>query len=145
MKWIRRNIEHIKFIDDWPGVYVMYNDEDNIIYIGHSKQLGKRIKSHEKSGEYAYIKQKYTPSIDDAQKLESRLIQRLKPTLNRDFKTEVESELQITLNLKVREDLHRALKIYCAGNDVKIPEGAYTILREGLEEELNYLKGYENG
>jgi len=144
MSWVKRYPEDLRFIKDNPGVYAMYNQDDNIIYIGHSKQLLTRIKNHEKSGEYAYLKQKYTLTIDDAQKLESRLIKRLKPSLNRALSQGVESETYTTMNLKVREDLHRALKIYCAGNDVKIPEGVFMILRKALKEEINYLKGYGN-
>lgn len=144
MSWVRRNLEQLRFIKDDPGVYAMYDHDDNIIYIGYSKQLFTRIKSHEKSGEYAYLKEKYTPTIDEAQKLESRLIQRLKPSLNRTLSQGVESEIYTTMNLKIREDLHRALKVFCAGNDVKISEGVFMILRKALRSELNILKGYSN-
>ncbi len=143
MSWVRRDLEDLRFMKDDPGVYAMYDHDDNIIYIGYSKQLFTRIKSHEKSGEYAYLKEKYTPTIDEAQKLESRLIQRLKPSLNRTF-LGMKSDIYVSMHLKIREDLHRALKVFCAGNDVKISEGVFMILRKALRSELNILKGYSN-
>ena len=67
------------------GVYYLFDDKDNIIYIGCSVTIGNRIKAHKKGKNKPYKPFKFfafTETDGDIYKLEAIEINRLKPSLN---------------------------------------------------------------
>jgi excinuclease UvrABC nuclease subunit len=62
-----------------PGVYVIYDDEKYIVYIGSTKNLGKRLRTQIDFYLPHHVKIKVT---DDFKELERILIEKLKPLYN---------------------------------------------------------------
>ncbi len=93
---MRKNLsidESLKLLPETPGVYLMYNGENKIIYIGKAKVLNKRVKSyftkHHNSPKLAVMVPQIkrfefiiTDSEVEALILESQLIKRHKPVYN---------------------------------------------------------------
>lgn len=92
-------MEKIKSIPDKPGVYLMKDSRENIIYIGKSKCLNKRVRSYfQRNIDFNKIKQLVFNIYDietiitdthlEAQILECSLIKKHKPIYNSQFKND---------------------------------------------------------
>ena len=143
MSWVTHiRVENIK---PNPGIYAMYDDNDKLIYIGQSKDVRERIRTHPKRAKFAYLKVRATDTIDERAKLEIRLIQRLKPKLNKQLFTKASVEETVKMRLSLREDLVRALRVYATMHQCSMSDACYKIMRQELEQELEFVKEYENG
>ncbi|MBK2126333.1 excinuclease ABC subunit UvrC [Fangia hongkongensis] len=89
--------DFLKNVSTHPGVYRMYDDTKEIIYIGKAKNLHKRLNSYYSKSikdiktqtlvdRISYIEVTITPSEYEAYLLESTLIKRYKPRYNILFK-----------------------------------------------------------
>jgi|TARA_R110000824_G_scaffold45302_1_gene131119 hypothetical protein len=111
------------------GLYALYDIRDKLLYIGHSTDVPRRIRTH--SHKHKYAKYKRIKSLTGARKLEEDLIRRLKPSLNKDFtKIEVETKL---FSCSLELDVWRAIKIKHAVKDVPVSDIINEALREQLE------------
>ncbi len=86
-------LDKIKLLPKNPGVYVMLNSENTVIYVGKAKNLKNRVSSYFRNGfktekvatmvmsivDFYYI---LTPSESDALSLENNLIKKYKPKYN---------------------------------------------------------------
>lgn len=92
-------MEKIKSIPNRPGVYIMKGSLGNIIYIGKSKSLNKRVRSYfQRNIDFNKIKQLVfnihdietiiTDTHLEAQILECSLIKKYKPIYNSQFKND---------------------------------------------------------
>jgi len=115
--------------DPFVGLYALYDKRDELLYIGHSTEVPKRVRLHDKKHEYA--KYKKIKSLTEARALEEKLIRRLKPWLNKDF-TRVESETK-RFSCFLDLDVWRAIKIKHALKDVTVSDIVNEALREQLE------------
>ncbi len=89
---------HIKSFSDKPGVYLMHDSDDKIIYVGKAKSLKKRVSSYFRHSNFASPRlRKLVESISDistirtgtemeALILENRLIKLYQPFFNIDLK-----------------------------------------------------------
>lgn len=57
--------EQLKQIPDRPGVYLMKDDSDNIIYVGKASSLKKRVRSYFRKGNHSYKTSIMVDSIQD--------------------------------------------------------------------------------
>tara|TARA_R100000734_G_scaffold19116_1_gene18214 strand:+ start:6367 stop:6804 length:438 start_codon:yes stop_codon:yes gene_type:complete len=143
MRWKKyTRVEKIKPI---PGIYAMYDANDELIYIGQSKNVRGRIYKHPKRGKLAYLKVRATDTIDERTKLEIRLIQRLKPKLNKQLYNKITNQETVKMRLSLREDLVRALRVYATMHQCSMSDACYLVMRENLKQELEFVKEYENG
>ena len=143
MNWTTHTkIDKLKNI---PAIYAMYDEKDRLIYIGQSKRVKYRLKRHPKRSKYAYFKVRLTSTTDERINLEERLIQRLKPKLNRHLKDGKAKHSTTRVRLELREDLVKALKLYATMHDFSLPVAVYNIMREDLKQELEFIKEYEDG
>jgi len=82
-----------------PGVYIMHNEEDKIIYIGKAKKLKNRVQSYFKDEDkldrpktqvlmrhFSYLEYILTDTEKEALILEANLIKKYKPPYNIDLK-----------------------------------------------------------
>jgi excinuclease UvrABC nuclease subunit len=132
-------------LKDIPGIYAMYDEKDELIYIGQSKRVRYRLSKHPKRSKYAYIKVRSTSTTDERINLEEQLIRRLKPKLNIHL---TGSEIKYTtsrIRLELREDLVKALRLYATMHNLSLADACYNIMREDLKQELEFVKEYENG
>tara|TARA_R110002020_G_scaffold128794_3_gene288652 strand:+ start:4623 stop:5060 length:438 start_codon:yes stop_codon:yes gene_type:complete len=143
MKW--KTYTRVEKIKPIPGIYAMYDANDELIYIGQSKSVKDRIYKHPKRAKLAYLKVRATDSIDERTKLEIRLIQRLKPKLNKQLYTKITTEETVKMRLSLREDLVRALRVYATMHQCSMSDACYLVMRENLKQELEFVKEYENG
>lgn len=127
------------------GIYAMYDANNELIYIGQSKNVRERIYKHPKRAKLAYLKVRATDTIDERTKLEIRLIQRLKPKLNKQLYTRITTEETVKMRLSLREDLVRALRVYATMHQCSMSDACYLVMRENLKQELEFVKEYENG
>ncbi len=85
--------ESLKLLPEAPGVYIMYNSENEVIYIGKAKFLSKRVRSYFNKNHDSAKLSVMVPQIDrfefiitdsevEALILESQLIKRHKPRYN---------------------------------------------------------------
>ncbi|MFC3926837.1 GIY-YIG nuclease family protein [Clostridium punense] len=91
--------EKVKNLPNCPGVYLMKDSLDNIIYVGKSKNLKNRVRSYFYSSKHSSSKiEKLVQNLKDfdyivtdtefeAFMLECQLIKKLKPTYNRLMKS----------------------------------------------------------
>lgn len=91
-------LKRIKAFPDKPGVYLMHDVDDNIIYVGKAKSLKKRVSSYFRHSDFASPRlRKLVASINDiatirteteieALILENRLIKLYQPFFNVDLK-----------------------------------------------------------
>ena len=89
--------EKVKNLSSSPGVYLMKDVHDGIIYVGKAKNLKRRVQSYfqnSKSHSPKTVKLVHTIELDyiltdtefEAFMLECKLIQELKPFFNRQMK-----------------------------------------------------------
>jgi excinuclease UvrABC nuclease subunit len=143
MNWVTHiRVENIK---PEPGIYAMYDEDNCLIYIGQSKNVNHRVKKHPKRSKYASIKVRHINTYDERIKLEERLIRRLKPKLNRHLKGSKVSYATARIRLELREDLVKALRLYATMHNLSLADASYKIMRQELEQELEFVKEYENG
>lgn len=80
-------------LPDKPGVYIMKNTHDDVIYVGKSISLKKRVKSYFKEyhdtlktkvmmGQFKSLEYIITDTEKEALILEANLIKKLRPTYN---------------------------------------------------------------
>ena len=118
------------------GVYALY-DESGLIYIGHSTRIFDRIKTHEK--EHKYAKFKICVSLEKAQAIEKRLIQRLKPRLNKEYIKTFDTKTK-RFNSEIDIDVYNALKIKAAIKDMPVSRLVNDALRSKLKKWINIAK-----
>jgi len=110
------------------GLYALY-DKNGLIYIGHSTDVPRRVRTHDKKHEVA--KYRKMNSLTEARSLEEQLIRRLKPRMNKDFtKTEVETK---TFSCALELDVWKAIKIKHAVKDIPVSDIVNEALRIQLE------------
>lgn len=75
----------ICLVDKKPGIYILFNKNKQVIYIGISQKLRNRLYNHFRTKkEFTYFRISYINlSKIDLMKIEKKLTQRLKPKLNR--------------------------------------------------------------
>ena len=81
------NIEYLENIEEFSGVYILFNAKNNPIYIGSSENVKRRIFEHLNSKKTCFVKQIYKFSfecvdIDNILKVEYHLISRYNPPFN---------------------------------------------------------------
>jgi len=118
------------------GVYALY-DETGLIYIGHSTRLFDRIKTHEK--EHSYAKFKVLFSLEEAQALEKKLIQRLRPAQNKEYIKTFEGKTK-RFNSEIDLDVYNALKIKAAIKDSPVSRIVNDALRKSLKKWIQIAK-----
>ena len=124
------NLLKTPFSEPFIGLYALY-DEKGLIYIGHSTDVPRRVRLHDKKHEYA--KYRKINSLTEARNLEEKLIRRLKPSLNKDFtKKELVAESK-RFSCYLDLDVWRAIKIKRALEDVNVGDIVNEALREQLE------------
>ena len=126
------NLSHQKH----TGVYALY-DKTGLIYIGHSTRLFDRIKTHEK--EFSYAKFKVLFSLDEAQAIEKKLIQRLKPAQNKEYIKTFENKTK-RFNSEINIDVYNALKIKAAIKDLPVSRIVNDALRKSLKKWIQIAK-----
>jgi excinuclease UvrABC nuclease subunit len=72
---------HSRFLK-FSGVYLLFDNLDNIIYIGQSRDIQKRLLNHSKKP-WAYFKYIELSNFGEMAKTESDLIKRYKPVYNK--------------------------------------------------------------
>jgi len=108
------------------GLYALY--DDGLVYIGHSTDVPKRIKAHDKKHQFA--KYKKMDSLMDARELEQRFIRKLKPIMNKDFtKANVETK---AFSCALELDVWKAIKIKHAVRELSVADIVNQALREQL-------------
>jgi len=68
------------------GLYFFYDEKKELIYIGKSRDLGRRILSSTRERNPYFVKYKITRTMSDANVLELYYISKIKPVLNRESK-----------------------------------------------------------
>lgn len=128
-----KTVEKIKNIPQKPGVYIMKNSGDEILYIGKAKNLRKRVssyfqKSHsdEKTASLvraiASVETIITDNEIEALMLESNLIKQHRPKYNIELKdNEKYPYIKVTV-----EDFSRIVKTRIKKNDGALYFGPYT-------------------
>ena len=122
------------------GVYVMYNRENKIIYIGQTNTLKRRLSHHPKNGEWSYLKYKTIYNTDERILLEAKLIARLRPDLNRLHQYNKPRQDTVNIRVVIPKRYAKALDIYQTARNIKREEALMDLLREPLEKELKYLE-----
>ncbi len=122
-----------------PGVYLMKDDEGNVIYIGKAKNLRSRVQSYfrEKGdGRYSVsiLKDKVknvdyitTETDKEALLLEDKLIKQYKPKYNVDLK---DDSKYASVKLTVREEYPRLLVVHQRQDDGSLYFGPFTSAAE---------------
>lgn len=133
--------EELKKLPARPGVYLMHNDRDEIIYIGKAKVLKNRVKQYFDKGrtrspkiekmvsQIAWFEYIVTDSEVEALILENNLIKENRPRYNTMLKddktypyiklTLSEAYPRLVFTRKVRKDRDRYYGPYPVGTDVK--------------------------
>ena len=99
--------EFIKEMEDLVqvyGLYFLYDQDKNLIYIGKSRNLNERIPSSVKERKAYYLKYKLTKTLTDTHILELYYIAKLKPILNKDSKENDDTTLTIEYSFKKESD-----------------------------------------
>ena len=117
-----------EYDSSFMGLYALYDEKDNLIYIGHSTDVPYRVKRHDKK--HAYAKCKEMDDLAVTQKLEIKLIRRLKPPLNKDF-TRGESETK-AFSCALELDVWKAIKIKHAVKDMPVADIVNDALRKQM-------------
>ena len=118
------------------GVYALY-DKSGLIYIGHSTWLFNRIRTHEK--EHSYAKFKVIFSLEEAQAIEKKLIQRLRPAQNKEYIKTFEGKTK-RFNSEIDLDVYNALKIKAAIKDLPVSRIVNDVLRKSLKKWIQIAK-----
>tara|TARA_R100001463_G_scaffold123944_4_gene180842 strand:+ start:584 stop:1003 length:420 start_codon:yes stop_codon:yes gene_type:complete len=122
------------------GVYVMYNRANELIYVGQSNNLNNRLRQHPKRSELSYLKYKVIESADDRIRLESMLIEKLRPNLNKLHKLKEHEKGLVSIRASLPEKFVKALDIRQKVEAVSRTECLMRLLKEPLAKELSYLK-----
>jgi hypothetical protein len=122
------------------GVYVMYNRDNNIIYVGQSNSLKRRLSHHSKNGEWSYLKYKTLENTDERIVLEAKLIRRLRPELNKLHQSSIVSQDSINIRVVIPEIYAKALDIYQRANNINRENALVKLLKGPLSKELKYLE-----
>ena len=122
------------------GVYVMYNRENKIIYIGQTNTLKRRLSHHPKNGEWSYLKFKTIDNTDERILLEAKLISRLRPDLNRLHQYNKPRQDTGNIRVVIPEIYAKALDIYQRANNINRENALVKLLKGPLEKELKYLE-----
>ena len=122
------------------GVYVMYNRENKIIYIGQTNTLKRRLSHHPKNWDWSYLKYKTIDNPDERILLEAKLIARLRPDLNRLHQYNKPRQDTVNIRVVIPKRYAKALDIYQTARNIKREEALMDLLREPLEKELKYLE-----
>ena len=101
------------------GVYVMYNRENKIIYIGQTNTLKRRLSHHPKNGEWSYLKYKTIDNTDERILLEAKLIARLRPDLNRLHQYNKPRQDTVNIRVVIPKRYAKALDIYQTARNIK--------------------------
>ncbi|MEJ6950269.1 excinuclease ABC subunit UvrC [Natronospora cellulosivora (SeqCode)] len=139
--------EQVKQLPDRPGVYLMKDAFDDIIYVGKAKSLRKRVRSYFRKGNHTYKTKILVSNIKDfdyivtdteveAYILEANLIKRNQPIYNirlKDDKTY--PYIKVTMN----EDFPRVFKSRILKNDGAEYYGPFTNV-DDLNKILDVLK-----
>ncbi|MFP4016098.1 MAG: excinuclease ABC subunit UvrC [Halanaerobiales bacterium] len=139
--------EQIKQLPDRPGVYLMKDELEDIIYVGKAKSLRKRVRSYFRKGNHTYKTKILVSHIKDfdyivtdteveAYILEANLIKKYQPIYNirlKDDKTY--PYIKITMN----EDFPRIYKTRILKNDGAEYYGPFTNV-DDLNKILDVLK-----
>ena len=139
--------EQLKLLPDSPGVYLMKDEFDDIIYVGKAKSLRNRVRSYFRKGNHTYKTKVLVSHIRDfdyivtdteveAYILEANLINKYQPVFNirlKDDKTY--PYIKVTLN----EDFPRILKTRIVKNDGAKYYGPFTNV-ENLHRIIDVLK-----
>ena len=139
--------EQLKLLPDSPGVYLMKDEFDDIIYVGKAKSLRNRVRSYFRKGNHTYKTKVLVSHIRDfdyivtdteveAYILEANLINKYQPVFNirlKDDKTY--PYIKVTLN----EDFPRILKTRIGKNDGAKYYGPFTNV-ENLHRIIDVLK-----
>lgn len=86
------------------GLYFLYNENKELIYIGKSKNLSERIPASVKERKAHYLKYKLTNTMSDTNILELYYIAKFKPALNRDSKEIDDTSIEINYSFKEESD-----------------------------------------
>lgn len=86
------------------GLYFLYSENKELIYIGKSKNLSERIPTSVKERKAHYLKYKLTNTMADANILELYYISKLKPILNKDSKENDDTSIEINYSFKKESD-----------------------------------------
>lgn len=97
-------IEEMDALFQVYGLYFLYDENKNLIYIGKSKNLNERIPTSVKERGAHYLKYKVTNTLTDAHILELYYIAKLKPILNKDSKENDDTTLHIEYLFKKESD-----------------------------------------
>ena len=122
------------------GIYVMYNRENKIIYIGQTNTLKRRLSHHPKNGEWSYLKFKTIDNTDERILLEAKLISRLRPDLNRLHQYNKPRQDTVNIRVVIPEIYAKALDIYQRANNINRENALVKLLKGPLEKELKYLE-----
>ena len=117
--------EQLKEVPDRPGVYMMKNELDHIIYVGKARSLRKRIRSYFRKGNQTYKTRVMVDEIDDfdfiitdteveAYILEANLIKKYHPRYNVRLK---DDKTYPYIKVTVHEDFPRIFKTRLVKND----------------------------
>ncbi len=97
-------IETLEKLEYLIGLYFLYNENKELIYIGKSKNLGSRILTSTKERKAFYLKYKETHTKSDANILELYYIAKYKPSLNSDSKENDDTTLNLNYSFKQESD-----------------------------------------
>ncbi|MFW6007131.1 MAG: excinuclease ABC subunit UvrC [Halanaerobiales bacterium] len=139
--------EQLKHLPDKPGVYLMKNETDDIIYVGKAKSLVRRVRSYFHQGHQTYKTKIMIEYIDDfdymvtdteveAYILEANLIKKYRPKFNirlKDDKTY--PYIKVTLN----EDFPRIFKTRIIKKDGNKYFGPFANV-DAIYKTLNVIK-----
>lgn len=139
--------EQLKQLSDKPGVYLMKDEIDDIIYVGKAKSLRKRVRSYFRKGNHTYKTKILVQHIKDfdyivtdseieAYILEANLIKKYQPHYNIRFKDDKSYPyIKVTIN----EDFPRIFKTRLVKNDGARYYGPFTNV-DDLYKTIDVLK-----
>lgn len=128
-------LEKLKTIPDKPGVYIMKDSSQTVLYVGKAKNLKKRVKNYfepGRDGRYSVLL--FVPKVDDLEwvitdnekeafLLENNLIKKLKPKYNLSLKDDKDF---LSIRIDPREDFPKLLFVRRPKNDGALYFGPYS-------------------
>lgn len=100
-----------KFVDELEkirykkGIYFLYNQNKELIYVGKSKNLCDRVPQSIKERKAFYFSYKLCKTLSDMHILELYFISKLKPVCNSDCKSEDDCHITIDYNFEFESDI----------------------------------------
>lgn len=139
--------EQLKQLPDRPGVYLMKNEIEEIIYVGKAKSLRKRVRSYFRKGNHTYKTKILVVHIKDfdyivtdteveAYILEANLINKYQPIYNIRLK---DDKTYPYIKVTVNEDFPRIFKTRIVKSDGAMYYGPFTNV-DDLYKTINVLK-----